>query len=179
MKSSSKSVTLAQPEQFPWIFFLVLAVVTAIPFGFMGAVFGHLIFGMPMALFSYFGIGAAAGVVVNDNLVLLDYIGRLRQQGSSALEAVIEGGVQRFRPILLTTVTTFIGLIPIMAERSTDAQFLKPAVVALAFGVLFALFVTLLMVPALYLIGEDCARWLSSLRQKILPRRIEPERQNP
>lgn len=91
----------------------------------------------------------------------------------------MEGGVQRFRPILLTTVTTFIGLIPIMAERSTDAQFLKPAVVALAFGVLFALFVTLLMVPALYLIGEDCSQWLSSLRQKILPGKTEAQQQNP
>ncbi|GAB3289645.1 efflux RND transporter permease subunit [Parahaliea aestuarii] len=137
---------------------LPLLIMTAIPFGFMGAVFGHLLFGIPLALFSYFGIGAAAGVVVNDNLVLVDYIGRLRAQGKDALTAVIEAGVHRFRPILLTTLTTFIGLIPIMAERSTEAQFLKPAVLSLAFGVLFALFVTLLMVPALYLIGEDCSR---------------------
>ena len=108
-----------------------------------------------MALFSYFGIGAAAGVVVNDNLVLVDLIGRLREQGKSIVEAVVEAGVTRFRPILLTSVTTFVGLMPIMAERSTDAQFLKPAVLALAFGVLFALFVTLFMVPALYCIGED------------------------
>ena len=137
-------------------YWLPLLIMTAIPFGFMGAIFGHLLFGMPMAMFSYFGIGAAAGVVVNDNLVLVDYIGRLKDQGSSTLQAVIEAGVQRFRPILLTTVTTFVGLLPIMAERSIDAQFLKPAVLALAFGVLFALFVTLLMVPALYLIGNDC-----------------------
>lgn len=143
---------------------LPLLIMTAIPFGFMGAVFGHLLFNTPLALFSYFGIGAAAGVVVNDNLVLVDYIGRLRQQGRDALTAVIEAGVQRFRPILLTTLTTFIGLIPIMAERSTDAQFLKPAVLSLAFGVLFALFVTLLMVPALYLIGEDCSRAWARLR---------------
>ena len=159
-------------------YWLPLLIMTAIPFGFMGAIFGHLIFGMPLALFSYFGIGAAAGVVVNDNLVLLDYIGRLRQQGSAALEAVIEAGVQRFRPILLTTVTTFIGLLPIMAERSTDAQFLKPAVVALAFGVLFALFVTLLMVPALYLIGEDCIRMLRSLRKTIPTGKLGPRQQN-
>ncbi len=135
---------------------LPLLIMTAIPFGFMGAVFGHLLFGIPMALFSYFGIGAAAGVVVNDNLVLVDYIGRLRERGTATLEAVIEAGVARFRPILLTTITTFVGLVPIMAERSTDAQFLKPAVLSLAFGVLFALLVTLLMVPALYLVGEDC-----------------------
>ena len=136
-------------------YFLPLLIMTAIPFGFMGAVYGHLIFGVSMALFSYFGIGAAAGVVVNDNLVLVDLIGRLRAQGKSIVEAVVEAGVTRFRPILLTSVTTFVGLMPIMAERSTDAQFLKPAVLSLAFGVLFALFVTLLMVPALYCVGED------------------------
>ncbi len=149
-------------------YWLPLLIMTAIPYGLMGAVFGHLLFNMPMAMFSYFGIGAAAGVVVNDNLVLVDYIGRLRQQGSTAVQAVIEGGVQRFRPILLTTLTTFIGLLPIMAEQSTDAQFLKPAVLSLAFGVLFALFVTLLMVPALYLVGDDCA--------KFLKRRFDPDR---
>ncbi len=139
-------------------YWLPLLVMTAIPFGFMGAVFGHLLFGIPMAMFSYFGIGAAAGVVVNDNLVLVDYIGRLREEGRSMKDAIIEAGVSRFRPILLTTVTTFVGLIPIMAERATNAQFLKPAVLALAFGVLFALFVTLLMVPALYAIGGDATR---------------------
>jgi multidrug efflux pump subunit AcrB len=97
----------------------------------------------------------------------VDYIGRLRDQGSDALQAVVEGAVQRFRPILLTTVTTFIGLLPIMAEQSIDAQFLKPAVLALAFGVLFALFVTLLMVPALYLIGEDCGRLRTRLMRGV------------
>lgn len=156
-------------------YWLPLLIMTAIPFGFMGAIFGHTLFGMPMALFSYFGIGAAAGVVVNDNLVLVDYIGRLRQQGKGALEAVIEGGVQRFRPILLTTVTTFVGLIPIMAEQSIDAQFLKPAVLSLAFGVLFALFVTLLMVPALYVIGQDCDALKSRLIARFKTPRTEPQ----
>lgn len=150
-------------------YWLPLLVMTAIPFGFMGAVFGHLVFATPMALFSYFGIGAAAGVVVNDNLVLVDYIGRLREQGKDRLTAVIEAGVNRFRPILLTTVTTFVGLIPIMAERSTNAQFLKPAVLSLSFGVLFALFVTLLLVPALYLVGQDVASALGAARQRFWP----------
>jgi multidrug efflux pump subunit AcrB len=145
-------------------YWLPLLIMTAIPFGFMGAIYGHLLFGVSMALFSYFGIGAAAGVVINDNLVLVDYIRRLKDQGMASTEAVIEAGVHRFRPILLTTVTTFIGLMPIMAERSIDAQFLKPAVLALAFGVLFALFVTLLMVPATYLIGQD----ISVLAGKVL-----------
>ena len=155
-------------------YWLPLLVMTAIPFGFMGAIYGHLIFGVSMAMFSYFGIGAAAGVVVNDNLVLVDYVQKLREKGTGAVDAVIEAGVQRFRPILLTTVTTFVGLIPIMAERSTDAQFLKPAVLALAFGVAFALFVTLLMVPALYLIGEDLSKGLARLKARLFPGKLDP-----
>ncbi|MEE4190712.1 MAG: efflux RND transporter permease subunit [Halieaceae bacterium] len=148
-------------------YWLPLLIMTAIPFGFMGAVYGHLMFGVSMAMFSYFGIGAAAGVVVNDNLVLVDYIGRLRERGEDIYKAVEHAAVHRFRPILLTTLTTFIGLMPIMAERSIDAQFLKPAVLALAFGVLFALFVTLLMVPALYCIGEDIRAALSRLWRRL------------
>jgi multidrug efflux pump subunit AcrB len=144
---------------------LPLLIMTAIPYGFMGAVFGHLLFGLPMALFSYFGIGAAAGVVVNDNLVLVDYIRRREDDGLSPLEAVLDAATNRFRPIFLTTVTTFVGLIPIMLERSTDAQFLKPAVLSLAFGVFFALFVSLLMVPALYLVGWDIKGLLHRPRQ--------------
>ena len=146
-------------------YFLPLLVMTAIPFGFMGAVYGHLAFDVSMALFSFFGIGAAAGVVVNDNLVLVDYVERLRKQGKHATEAVIEAAVARFRPILLTTVTTFVGLIPIMMERSTDAQFLKPAVISLAFGVIFALFVTLMLVPSLYCIGEDMSNLIGKAKQ--------------
>ena len=148
-------------------YFLPLLVMTAIPFGFMGAVYGHLAFGVSMAMFSFFGIGAAAGVVVNDNLVLVDYVERLRKKGVNAADAVIEAGVARFRPILLTTVTTFVGLIPIMVARSTDAQFLKPAVIALAFGVLFALFVTLFLVPSLYCIGDDVQALLRKVRENV------------
>jgi multidrug efflux pump subunit AcrB len=158
-------------------YWLPLLIMTAIPFGFMGAVFGHLLFNTPMALFSYFGIGAAAGVVVNDNLVLVDYIGRLRERGAGAVEAILDAGVNRFRPILLTTVTTFVGLIPIMAERSISAEFLKPAVLSLSFGVLFALFVTLLLVPALYLAGEDLRAIARGLRQRFWPGGSEPVRE--
>ena len=156
-------------------YWLPLLVMTAIPFGFMGAIYGHLLFGTPLALFSYFGIGAAAGVVVNDNLVLIDYVGRLRREGLSPMRALLDAGVNRFRPILLTTVTTFVGLLPIMAERSTNAQFLKPAVLSLSFGVLFALFVTLLLVPALYLVGEDCRGLLSRARGRLRPERAGSE----
>jgi multidrug efflux pump subunit AcrB len=135
-----------------------LLVLTAIPFGFMGAVFGHILWGVPMALFSYFGIGAAAGVVVNDNLVLLDAVHRARDAGDSPKEAIVKAAVGRFRPILLTSVTTFVGLLPMMLERSIQAQFLIPTVISLSFGVLVATFVTLLLVPALYLVGEDVIR---------------------
>ncbi len=136
-----------------------ILIMTAIPFGFMGAAYGHFIFGMDFALFSFFGVGAAAGVVVNDNLVLIDYVNRLRAKGEGALAALAHAGAARFRPIILTSMTTFIGLLPMMFERSTDAQFLKPTVVALAFGVFFATFVTLIFVPAMYAVGADIARF--------------------
>lgn len=144
-------------------YFLPLLVLTAIPFGFMGAVAGHMLFGMALSIYSYFGIAAAAGVVVNDNLVLVDYINRLKERGVGVFDSLVEAGVARFRPILLTSLTTFIGLMPMMAERSTQAEFLKPTVVALAFGVLFATFVTLFLVPALYALGEDLKRGLKGL----------------
>lgn len=134
-------------------------IMTAIPFGYMGAAFGHFIFGLDFALFSFFGVGAAAGVVINDNLVLIDYVNRLRKEGEGAFAALVKAGVGRFRPIMLTSVTTFIGLLPIMFEQSTDAQFLKPTIVALAFGVFFATFVTLIFVPAMYAVGADIARF--------------------
>ncbi len=139
-------------------YFQPVLIMSAIPFAFAGAVFGLLITGQPMALFSFFGIGAAAGVVVNDNLVLLDFVARLRKNGVGAFQALVDAGVARFRPILLTSLTTFIGVMPMMAERSTQAQFLKPMVVSLAFAVLFAFFLTLFFVPALYAIGVDVAR---------------------
>lgn len=134
-------------------------IMTAIPFGFMGAAFGHALFGLDFALFSFFGVGAAAGVVVNDNLVLIDFVNRLRDQGRGAFDALVTAGVGRFRPIMLTSFTTFVGLLPIMFETSPDAQFLKPTIVSLAFGVFFATFVTLLFVPAMYAVGADIARF--------------------
>jgi multidrug efflux pump subunit AcrB len=134
-------------------------IMTAIPFGFMGAAFGHALFGLDFALFSFFGVAAAAGVVVNDNLVLIDYVNRLRAQGMGAFGALVTAGVGRFRPIMLTSFTTFIGLLPIMFERSTDAQFLKPTIISLAFGVAFATAVTLIFVPAMYAVGADIARF--------------------
>lgn len=144
-------------------YFQPIVIMIAIPFSLTGAIFGHYLFGMPIALFSYFGVGAAAGVVINDNLVLIDFVNRLRSNGVGAYQALVDAGVQRFRPILLTSVTTFLGIFPMMAERSTQAEFLKPMVVALGFAVIFALFLTLLLVPAMYAIGVDFARFFRML----------------
>ncbi|MBU3068914.1 efflux RND transporter permease subunit [Aestuariicella sp. G3-2] len=129
-------------------------ILTAVPFGFMGAVIGHLIMGREVSMMSMLGFFACAGVVVNDNLVLLDRINHLRESGMEVFEAVVQAGRDRFRPIVLTSVTTFIGLVPIMAETSTQARFLIPMVISLSFGVLFATTVTLFLVPGLFLLGE-------------------------
>jgi multidrug efflux pump subunit AcrB len=131
-----------------------IIILTAIPFGVMGAIFGHLIMGYNISIFSFLGVMACAGVVVNDNLVLIDRINQLREQGTDIYQAVIQGGTDRFRPIILTSLTTFIGLLPIMSETSLQAQFLIPMVISLAFGVLFATTVTLILVPCLYYLGE-------------------------
>ncbi len=126
-------------------------IMTAIPFGYMGAIIGHLILGYDITIFSVLGIVAAAGVVVNDNLVLLDYINKLREKGVNAYEAVVTAASERFRAIFLTSFTTFLGLVPLMMEQSAQAREMVPTVVSLAFGVLFATTVTLFLVPVLYL----------------------------
>lgn len=130
-----------------------MLVLTAVPFGIMGAIFGHAILDWQISMFSLLGVIAAAGVVVNDNLVLIDRINQLRDKGEDLLEALLQGSQDRFRPIILTSLTTFVGLLPIMSETSVQAQFLIPMVISLAFGVLFATGVTLLLVPSLYLFG--------------------------
>jgi len=134
-----------------------ILVIGVVPFGIGGAILGH--FFLPdrtFSMLSFLGIIALAGVVVNDSLVLVDYINYLRRnEGMSLHQAIREGGVGRFRPILLTSITTFVGLIPILLERSLQAQFLIPMATSLAFGVLFATFITLLLVPCAYLMLED------------------------
>lgn len=150
-----------------------LLILIAMPYAFIGAVVGHAALGMTMAIFSYFGIAAAAGVVVNDNLVLMDYCNQLKKEGMEAKEAIVEAGVARFRPILLTSVTTIVGLMPMMLERSIQAAFLQPVVVSLAFGVFMAFFVTLFMVPALYAIGIDFHDWKESIKVRLFKRPTE------
>lgn len=145
-----------------------LLILTAIPFGFMGAIIGHVIMGEHnLSMMSILGFLACAGVVVNDNLVLLDRINQLRAQGRSALEAVSCAGRDRFRAIILTSLTTFIGLAPILFEQSVQAQFLIPMVISLSFGVLFATTVTLLLVPCLYLLGTKIRAKFSGVEGRL------------
>lgn len=126
-----------------------ILVLSAIPFGLMGSIIGHIVFNREISMFSILGVVAVAGVVVNDNLVMLDRINALRAEGLAIRDAILQGASDRFRPILLTSLTTFTGMMPIMMEDSIQARFLIPMVLSLAFGVLFATSVTLLFVPAL------------------------------
>jgi len=136
-----------------------LIVMIAIPFGIVGAVMGHLIMGYSLSLMSMMGIVALSGVVINDSLILIDYANRLARQGTSPFEAIHQGGMRRFRPILLTTLTTFGGLSPMIFETSRQARFMIPMAISLGFGVLFATAVTLLIVPCLYLMAEDVRKF--------------------
>ncbi|HEX6201716.1 MAG TPA: efflux RND transporter permease subunit [Thermoanaerobaculia bacterium] len=131
-------------------------VMSAIPFGLVGAVLGHLVLGIDLTVLSMFGVVALTGVVVNDSLVMIDFINRkVRDEGMPVRQAIRESGVDRFRPILMTSLTTFAGLAPLLFERSLQAKFLIPMAASLAFGVLFATFITLVLVPCGYFILED------------------------
>ena len=132
-----------------------LVVMGAIPFGLTGAIIGHIIMGQNLTILSLIGIVALAGVVVNDSLVLVDFINRYREDGHGVYEAVLEAGPRRFRPILLTSLTTFFGLFPLLMEKSVQAQFLIPMAISLAYGVLFATVITLVIVPSAYLFIDN------------------------
>jgi len=131
-----------------------IIVMSVIPFGMIGAVIGHWIMGMELTIMSLLGMLALIGVVVNDSLVLVDFINKKRAEGMRLMEAVLNAGASRFRPVMLTSLTTFIGLMPLLFEQSTQAQFLIPMAVSLGFGILFATFITLILVPVNYLIVE-------------------------
>jgi len=135
-----------------------MIIMSAIPFGFLGAVLGHVAMGWDLTLLSMFGVVALTGVVVNDSLIMIDFINRHRNDGASLAEAVINSGVRRFRPIVLTSLTTFAGLTPILLEKSLQARFLIPMAISLGFGVLFATFITLVLVPVSYMVLEDLKR---------------------
>ncbi|MEI6858986.1 MAG: efflux RND transporter permease subunit [Shewanella sp.] len=139
-----------------------IMIMSVIPFGIIGSVLGHIIMGVDLSVLSLFGIIAAAGVVVNDSLVMVDYINKSREAGIAMKTAVLEAGCRRFRAIMLTSLTTFIGLMPIMTETSMQAKMVIPMATSLAFGVLFATVVTLMLIPCLYLAIEDIKKIIGS-----------------
>jgi len=147
-----------------------LLVMLAIPFGFVGAIWGHLLMGYGLSLISMMGVVAMAGVVVNDSLVLVDAVNTFHQSGMSFHDAVVAGGTRRFRPILLTSVTTFFGLTPMILEPSLQARFLIPMALSLGFGVIFATAVTLIIVPSAYLTLEDIRHLPDRLREMFASR---------
>jgi len=135
-----------------------LLIMSVIPFGISGAFLGHLILGMEVSILSAIGIIGLVGVVVNDSLVMVDFINHYIDEGHDWRSAVLEAGPSRFRAILLTSLTTFIGLLPIQLETSIQAQFVKPMATSVAFGIFFSTAVTLFLVPTLYYISQDIRR---------------------
>ncbi|WP_019027224.1 efflux RND transporter permease subunit [Colwellia piezophila] len=153
-------------------------IMVVIPFGIIGSVFGHLILGMDLSVLSMFGIAAAAGVAVNDSLVMVDFVNKARQRGERLKDAVIHAGTKRFRAIMLTSATTFIGLVPIIFfETSAQAQIVIPMAVSLSFGVLFATIVTLVLIPSLYLIIEDIKQLFSRKKNKQIAADLTAEKE--
>jgi multidrug efflux pump subunit AcrB len=136
-------------------------IMLVIPFGFVGAAIGHIIMGFDLSMMSLMGVVALSGVVVNDSLILIVAVNEYRAKGHSMREAVMLGGERRFRPILLTSLTTFFGLMPMILETSVQARFLIPMAISLGFGVIFATVLTLLLVPAVYTVVEDFKSWLA------------------
>ena len=143
-----------------------LIIMSVIPFGVVGAIFGHLVLGLAVSVLSICGIIALSGVVVNDSLIMVDFVNRARQEGHKLIDAAILAGTQRFRAIILTSLTTFMGLMPIVAEKSLQAQIVIPMAVSLAFGILFATVITLLLVPCLYLMMHDVRKLFRSRRDE-------------
>jgi len=154
-----------------------IVVMSTIPFGVVGAILGHMIMGMPLTIMSMMGMLALTGVVVNDSLVLVDYINRQRRKGVDIMVAVASAGVARFRAVILTSLTTFAGLMPLIFEKSTQAQFLIPMAISLGFGIIFATLITLLVVPVNYLLLNDVQQalvafkrwWLAAFKKPTCP----------
>jgi multidrug efflux pump subunit AcrB len=148
-----------------------LIIMSVIPFGAIGAFVGHLVVGIEVSMMSFFGIIALAGVVVNDSLILVDFVNRERRLGVPLMQAVTDAASKRFRAILLTSLTTFFGLIPIVLETSLQAQIVIPMAASLAFGILFATVITLFLIPSLYIILDDFGKWWHEAWSHMLPRR--------
>ena len=141
-----------------------IIIMAVIPFGLIGAVIGHIILDEALSMFSLFGLVALAGVVVNDSIIMVDFINKAREEGMSIIEAVVKSGTQRFRAITLTSLTTAIGLMPIMLETSTQAQFIIPMAISISFGIIFATVITLFLIPCLYVIQDDVLQALKSFK---------------
>jgi multidrug efflux pump subunit AcrB len=151
-----------------------LIIMSVIPFGLIGAVIGHIVMGKAISMFSLFGLIALAGVVVNDSIILIDFINKARQAGASAYESVITSGKERFRPIILTSLTTAAGLMPIMLESSMQAQFVIPMAISLSFGIIFATVITLFLIPSLYMLQEDFGQLMTDAKLLLLNKDPEP-----
>ncbi|MDX1733045.1 MAG: efflux RND transporter permease subunit [Halioglobus sp.] len=136
-----------------------LIIMGVIPFGMIGAIFGHWLMGYPLSMMSLMGVIALSGVVVNDSLILVDFVNKAIARGTDRYTAVVQSGMRRFRAILLTSLTTFFGLVPMLLERSLQAEQMIPMAISLAFGIVFATVITLLLIPSLYMILDDLARW--------------------
>jgi multidrug efflux pump subunit AcrB len=151
-----------------------LVVMLAIPFGFVGVVFGHMLFGYNLQFLSVIGFLALTGIVVNDSLILVNFAERLRREGHERIEALVQAGRVRARPILLTSVTTFLGISPLIFFATGQTAFLSPMAVSLGFGLLFATAVILVVVPCFYLIADDMKLWSSAKFQEFFPKTEEP-----
>ncbi|MBT8077936.1 MAG: efflux RND transporter permease subunit [Gammaproteobacteria bacterium] len=139
-----------------------LIVMSVIPFGIIGAIIGHWIMGHPLSFLSSLGLMALMGVVINDSLVLVDYVNQQNRAGEPLEDSVKRAGVARFRPVMLTSLTTFFGLLPLLTERATSAVFLVPMAISLGFGILFATLITLILVPTNIMLVDDLRRYLSA-----------------
>ena len=140
-----------------------VVIMSVIPFGFIGAVIGHMVFSVSINILSVFGIIALAGVVVNDSLILVEFANRGRKDNLSLEDAIVSAGKKRFRAILLTTLTTFVGLLPLLFETSAQAQFVIPMALSLSFGILFASTITLVLIPCLYFVVETNHQFVSAI----------------
>ena len=144
-----------------------LVIMSVIPFGFIGAVVGHILLDISLNMLSILGLVALAGVVVNDSLILVEFINRRKSAGQSMEDSIMSAGKQRFRAIVLTTLTTFVGLLPMLFETSMQAQFVIPMAISLSFGIVFATTMTLILVPCCYRIVYDLKATLQSMRQRL------------
>ena len=145
-----------------------LIIMSVIPFGLVGAAAGHLLMDRSISMFSLFGLVALSGVVVNDSLIMVDFVNKARRSGLALRDAVINAGVQRFRAIILTSLTTAAGLMPILMEKSVPAQYVIPMAISISFGILFATVITLFLIPTLYVMLEDFAQFRSRAKNFLL-----------